>query len=239
MSHPFFEFARSAILIDQLPFRRAGLLNILAPWAQEEGFSLRQSDGAAIDEEACEGVSLVLLSVGGEGLSNPCVAQVVSAARARFGEAPIALFSDSCEGPHIRAACESGVDAYIPTNLEPTTALKALSFVVAGGKFFPPESLFETASPSIDRGLPDGGMRLTQRQNDIIEGLQLGQSNKMIARKLNIAEATVKIHIRQIMRKLGVNNRTQIALLAVARREAPLAPAQAALVGRVVSDQVA
>lgn len=81
-------------------------------------------------------------------------------------------------------------------------------------------------------------MRLTQRQNDIIEGLQLGHSNKMIARKLNIAEATVKIHIRQIMRKLGVNNRTQIALAAIARRDAPLAPTPPESVERAASDQL-
>jgi DNA-binding NarL/FixJ family response regulator len=236
MSNPINEYARSAILIDQLPFRRAGLLNILGPWAQEEGFRLRQSDGASLEGEAGEDVSLVLLSVGGDGLGNPHVAQVVSAARACFAGAPIALFSDSSEGLHIRAACESGVDAYIPTYLEPTTALKALSFVVAGGKFFPPESLFEAASSFVERGVQDGGMRLTQRQHDIIEGLQLGQSNKMIARRLNIAEATVKIHIRQIMRKLGVNNRTQIALAALARRDAPLA-AEAG--ERAASDQVA
>lgn len=153
MSNPFHDYVRSAILIDQLPFRRAGLLNILAPWAEEEGFRLRMCDGASISEEDSDDVRLVLLSVGGECLGNPHVAQAVSAARARFGAVPIALFSDSCEGQHIRAACESGVDAYIPTNLEPMTALKALSFVVAGGKFFPPESLFDAAAPCVERGV--------------------------------------------------------------------------------------
>lgn len=212
MSNRINEHARSAILIDSRPFRRAGLVNVLASWAHEEGFRLHQSDGATFTNIEGDDVGLVMLSVGGEGLSNPQVAQAVSDARARFAGAPIALLCDSAEGPLIRAACESGVDAYIPTYLEPGTALKALSFVVAGGKFFPPESLFEPAGACAPRTLQDGGVRLTQRQYDIIEALQLGHSNKMIARRLNIAEATVKIHIRQIMRKLGASNRTQVAL---------------------------
>ncbi len=238
MSNRINESVRSAILIDSLPFRRAGLVNVLAPWALEEGFRLRQSDGACLADVEGDDVSLVLLSVGGEGLANPQVAQLVSGARARFGGTPIALFSDSSDGPHIRAACESGVDAYIPTYLEPTTALKALSFVVAGGKFFPPESLFESAAAAAERNAQNGGLRLTQRQHDIIEALQLGQSNKMIARRLNIAEATVKIHIRQIMRKLGVNNRTQIALAVLTGRDAPKTAAALDSI-RAATDQVA
>jgi DNA-binding NarL/FixJ family response regulator len=238
MSNRIKEHVRSAILIDSRPFRRAGLVNVLASWADEEGFRLQQSDGATFANLDGGDVGLVMLSVGGEGLSNPQVAQAVSDARARFGEAPIALLCDSAEGPHIRAACVSGVDAYIPTYLEPGTALKALSFVVAGGKFFPPESLFEPAGACASRSLQDGAVRLTQRQFDIIEALQLGHSNKMIARRLNIAEATVKIHIRQIMRKLGVNNRTQIALAALSRREC-VSTAAPELAPRAPSDQLA
>ena len=60
----------------------------------------------------------------------------------------------------------------------------------------------------------------------------------MIARRLNIAEATVKIHIRQIMRKLGVNNRTQIALAALSRREC-VSTAAPELAPRAPSDQLA
>ncbi len=74
----------------------------------------------------------------------------------------------------------------------------------------------------------NGTLHLTQRQNDIIEALKFGHSNKIIARRLNIAEATVKIHIRQIMRKLGVQNRTQIALAMISsdvRGAGPLARA--------------
>ena len=55
----------------------------------------------------------------------------------------------------------------------------------------------------------------TPRQSEVLERLGEGKPNKVIARDLNMTEATVKVHVRQIMRKFGVANRTQAALCAV------------------------
>ena len=55
---------------------------------------------------------------------------------------------------------------------------------------------------------------LTARERQVLERLQLGAANKVIARQLNLRESTVKVHIRRIMRKLGAINRTQAALCA-------------------------
>ena len=57
--------------------------------------------------------------------------------------------------------------------------------------------------------------RSTRRERKVLERLQLGASNKLIARQLNLRESTVKVHIRRIMRKLGAVNRTQAALYGV------------------------
>lgn len=54
---------------------------------------------------------------------------------------------------------------------------------------------------------------LTPRQNAVMECLRQGDSNKLIARRLSVSETTVKVHVRQIMRKLGAINRTQAAVL--------------------------
>jgi DNA-binding NarL/FixJ family response regulator len=67
-------------------------------------------------------------------------------------------------------------------------------------------------------GLHGGGAEprpnLTQRQREIVDMLKLGRSNKEIARILDISDATVKIFVRQVMKKYGAINRTQVALLA-------------------------
>jgi len=55
--------------------------------------------------------------------------------------------------------------------------------------------------------------RFTERQLDVIERLRKGESNKIIAYKLSMGECTVKVHVRNIMRKLKARNRTEIAFL--------------------------
>jgi DNA-binding NarL/FixJ family response regulator len=57
------------------------------------------------------------------------------------------------------------------------------------------------------------GHNLTARQKTVLELLGRGQSNKAIARRLGMREGTVKVHVRQIMRKFGVSNRTQVAIV--------------------------
>ena len=54
---------------------------------------------------------------------------------------------------------------------------------------------------------------LTARQKAVLELLRRGDTNKIIARRLGMTEGTVKVHVRQIMRKFGVTNRTQVALV--------------------------
>ena len=65
---------------------------------------------------------------------------------------------------------------------------------------------------------------LTKRQREVVEALQQGYSNKHIARMLDLSEATIKLHVRQLIRKFGANNRTQVAMLA--SRQAPAATTQ-------------
>jgi two-component system nitrate/nitrite response regulator NarL len=70
-----------------------------------------------------------------------------------------------------------------------------------------------TTEARIDNCLP-GERRLSQREQEILRWLMEGAPNKVIARKLNVAEATVKVHIKAILRKIGAHNRTQAAMWA-------------------------
>lgn len=66
---------------------------------------------------------------------------------------------------------------------------------------------------------------LTPRQSEVLERLREGKPNKVIARDLNMTEATVKVHVRQIMRKFGAANRTQVVLSAMRYSEVSAKPA--------------
>jgi DNA-binding NarL/FixJ family response regulator len=62
---------------------------------------------------------------------------------------------------------------------------------------------------------------LTARQKAVLELLSRGDTNKVIARRLGMRESTVKVHVRQIMRKFGVSNRTQVAIVCANDEPAP------------------
>jgi DNA-binding NarL/FixJ family response regulator len=75
---------------------------------------------------------------------------------------------------------------------------------------------------------------LTARQGAVLEFPSRGNSSKVIARRLAMSEGTVKFHVRQIMRKFGVTNRTQVAVVCGAGGAVAPAPASAGLFGPTV-----
>lgn len=87
-----------------------------------------------------------------------------------------------------------------------------------GGLYEQPASLFDGKSPGIQRGNGSENARpapeFTERQYAVLACLCQGDPNKVIGRKLGMTETTVKVHVREIMRKLGVCNRTQVAIAA-------------------------
>ncbi|WFU15370.1 response regulator transcription factor [Bradyrhizobium sp. CB3481] len=87
-----------------------------------------------------------------------------------------------------------------------------------GVVYEPQGSLFDGKAPSIHHGDHSDGLRpapeFTERQYAVLVCLCEGDPNKVIGRKLGMTETTVKVHVREIMRKLGVSNRTQVAIAA-------------------------
>jgi len=122
----------------------------------------------------------------------------------------IVLSSD--KGPDfIINALRNGMRGYIP--IESTTfelAVEIFRMVMAGGSFVPVAALpFRTAETRSGQP-PDLTCRLTAREKAVLALLKRGKANKIIAFELKISESTVKVHIRNIMRKMKVSNRTEI-----------------------------
>jgi DNA-binding NarL/FixJ family response regulator len=155
----------------------------------------------------------VIINTGPERMSSAGVAGLL----ARVGElapsVPIAVLSGYEDAENIRAAFELGVHGYIPTSLASGVAVQAVHLVCAGGTFAPAAALLsrsEARSGSDGAPLIDG---FTHRQAQILECLRRGMANKLIAYELNMCESTVKVHIRNIMKKLNATNRTQVVYL--------------------------
>ena len=110
---------------------------------------------------------------------------------------------------------------YLLEDLSAEALQKSLALVFAGEKVFP-SALAPLLANSAKRVIVDPlseiqNCELSLRETEILRLLVDGRSNKAIAATLNIAEATAKLHLRNIMRKLSATNRTQAALWAVQR----------------------
>jgi DNA-binding NarL/FixJ family response regulator len=159
-------------------------------------------------------IQAVIIATGPERMSSRGVASLM----ARIGEllpwVPIAVLSDYEDAENIRAAFELGVRGYIPTSLASLVAVEAVHLICAGGTFAPTNALLSSSAAARDGS--DGAPLIegfTQRQAQILDCLRRGMANKLIAYELNMSESTVKVHIRNIMKKLKATNRTQVVYL--------------------------
>lgn len=130
-------------------------------------------------------------------------------------KSPVILLCDLESFELMRIMFDNGVRGYIPTastTLE--VAVEIIYLVKAGGIFVPPSSLsLPRCSLSISPD-PIAVQKFTPRQIAVLDHLKLGQTNKVIAFKLNISQSSVKAHIQNIMKKMNANNRTEVVYLA-------------------------
>jgi DNA-binding NarL/FixJ family response regulator len=158
-------------------------------------------------------VRALIISVGPERMSSVTVASLLSRVSELLPDTPVAVLSDYEDPASIREAFNNGVRGYIPTSLASRVAVEAVRLVCAGGTFAPAATLLceaDSPQPSVSEPLIEG---FTQRQSQILDCLRRGMANKLIAYELNMCESTVKVHIRNIMKKLNATNRTQVAYL--------------------------
>jgi len=157
--------------------------------------------------------SAVVVSMGGRNVSDEDVYAELFNFTAAVGPIPVIVIAESDEPADILAALECGAKGYIPTSLKVRIAAEAIGLVRAGGTFVPASSMFalsETirATRRVINPLKD---MFTAREASVVDALRQGKANKIIAYELNLCESTVKVHIRNIMKKLKATNRTEVA----------------------------
>ncbi|MBC7953979.1 MAG: response regulator transcription factor [Rhodospirillaceae bacterium] len=143
--------------------------------------------------------------------------------RREFPDLPIVILSGSTKPEDAFQAIENGACGFVPKTMRGETIIGVLRLVLSGEKYIPP-FLFEhrdtvgttsasASTPSIAPGSPLSS--LTPRERDILDMIVDGAPNKVIARALTLQEVTVKAHLRNMFRKLGVANRTEAARVAL------------------------
>jgi DNA-binding NarL/FixJ family response regulator len=135
--------------------------------------------------------------------------------RVRLPGCPVLLLSEHLDAPHAIAAFRQKVHALLGAAMALELAISAIAFVDVGWMLFPDDLLSSLLTSDLvpDAEQPAIGGELTPRQHQVLDQLRGGLSNKAIALKLEISERTVKAHVKEIMRRFGVANRTQVVAM--------------------------
>jgi DNA-binding NarL/FixJ family response regulator len=205
---------------------RECLLQMLA--TREDRFHVEGAASAA--ETAIGKADLVLLNIKSTPVDDKSVLAQLTDIRIRFGQVPVVVITDLDEGELAAEAFRNDVRGYIPTSMSGDFVLAAIDLVLAGGVALPEPLLARCIGiPAIERQpvYEEGAAEcddcpyLTSRETDVLARLRKGKPNKIIAYELNISESTVKVHVRNIMKKMRATNRTQVAVLMQSVAAAP------------------
>ncbi|AWN54298.1 response regulator transcription factor [Methylobacterium sp. 17Sr1-1] len=222
-----------ALIADDDDFFRLAVVAILT---RSFGFAEVVETGsldAALDQLSTRrgAVTLALFDLAMPGMEGP---GSLSAVRECFPAVKVAVVSASTERNKILTALEVGVHGYVPKGIGSAELTRAVGMILDGQIFVPaslavldgagPRPALEARSPASDGrpdwrpdGRQDGRQPripdLTPRQRDVLALLVEGRSNKEIARRLQLGEGTVKVHMAALLRSLGVQNRAAAAVV--------------------------
>ncbi|WP_407159917.1 LuxR C-terminal-related transcriptional regulator [Bradyrhizobium sp. STM 3557] len=217
----------STILVGRNSLLSEGLAKIL----RSANFRILASVASADDllaGKAPPPQSLFLLVHTGDNFE-AAVAQV-QLVRSRHPDGNIGVVTDRYRLDELALAFRAGANGYFVDVMTCDAFVKSLELMMMGHAIFPPaflsfvldfesdDQLDETASdgdgnePDLIAANDSNSPELSPREKTILRCLIEGDSNKSIGRKMNIAEATVKVHIKAILRKIRVHNRTQAAI---------------------------
>lgn len=221
------EQPRIAIWIfDPHPIVRAGIRSQLTGSGFEVAVEAAQPDAAVVRQQDSSGPRLVIVD------SSYGTAAIKDIKR-RFPGAQVVVFAENAEISCLSAAFEAGADGYMLKSISAPALLDSLRLVLHGEKVFPSTlTCFLSTYRQVPADVPGkdckvGNVLFSDREMGILRGLAQGQTNKRIANTLSITEATVKVNLKSVLRKLGMTNRTQVAIWAVQNRlhgEGPVVP---------------
>jgi two-component system NarL family response regulator len=137
-------------------------------------------------------------------------AAVCEALRREVPRAKLLILSGAAPSEHVHRALKAGAQGYVLKDAPASTLVSAVRRVIAGQRVVPEHLAHELAERAYQ---PD----LSPREHDVLALIVEGLSNKEIAARLAVTEATVKTHVARVLGKLGVEDRTQAALAAITR----------------------
>jgi two-component system nitrate/nitrite response regulator NarL len=206
-------------IVSQNEIEREGLRRVLT----EQSFAVvsvhrhhHEIELAAVEDQ--NAVALVIVDAATEEESLEACRYL----RQSWPHCRIVVFAANCQGKAVYDAFQAGVHGYVGKHISVDSLAEMLKLVALGEKIIPSQVFFDLSVPKAATQ-PEGAKvsigeaNLSDREVQILQRLIRGDANKIISRDMSITEATVKVHVKSILRKLAVVNRTQAAIWGVAR----------------------
>jgi two-component system, NarL family, nitrate/nitrite response regulator NarL len=137
-------------------------------------------------------------------------AKAITDVAAEFADVPILILSGWASPASIQAIIQAGARGFLPKTATSEQFTHTIQMMLAGGTSVPADLLLAGSASGETPWLA----ALTPRETDVLRAAARGLSNKEIARELDLAEVTIKLHLSTIFRKIGVRSRTEAAMLA-------------------------
>lgn len=198
------------LIADDHPlFRSAlrGTLRSMLPGAQVFEADSFAALKAAVQAQDLDLVLLDLDMPGTQGFSS------LLWLRGEYQTLPIVIVSGQAQPAVMRRALDFGASGFIPKSVDPSVMVSAVQAILEGNVWAPPEAT-QAIVPSAEQDRARRIASLTPQQFRVLMMVAEGLLNKQIAAAIGVTEATVKVHVAAIMRKLGLFRRTQVAVLA-------------------------
>ena len=200
------------LLVDDHPMMRRGLRDLLDLEDDLEtvGEAGNGEDAIRLAQEVEP--DLILMD-----LNRPGIDGLETTRRMRDADidARIIMFTVSDEQGHVLEALRNGADGYLLKDMDAEQLIEQIRIAATGRMALSPELTQVLAEAIRVRPKPSGQVQfssLTKREKEVLRQIAKGQSNKMIARKLGITEGTVKVHVKNLLHKLGLRSRVEAAV---------------------------
>lgn len=204
------------VLVGRSRLFRDGLKSLLKGANIEIVKELNGVDEAAGTSDDCNGQHVLIFDAGSRPQQLP---DVIERLKNEYPENPVLILADELEWQPLIDAIRAGANGYLLKDISTEALVISIRLVHLGEKVFPTNlaSLLVKGTFNLvrSRNAERKVRGLSDREALILRSLVDGESNKMIARHLNITEATVKVHLKGLMRKIDCSNRTQAAIWAL------------------------
>ncbi len=203
------------MIVDDQPIIRDGLKMILDMYEDIEvvGVATNGSDAISICKE--KEIDVILMDIRMPDMDG---VEATKRIKAKHEKIKIIILTTFDDDEYIFEALKQGASSYLLKDMNSDEIVSAIRVVKQGGSVMPPKvtakvvNKFAKISSSTEQSAYE---HLTEREMEIIKHIAAGMSNKEIAKALYLSQGTVKNHITNILSKLNMRDRTQVALYAI------------------------